>query len=106
MFRAECLKCHDADGSGESVRDVMPRLPDFRDPRFQDSKTDDELARSILEGKGKSMRPMREKVGSSDVGDLVLLIRGFRGGRQVISDDTTEPIAASPPADDPAEPQA
>lgn len=45
----------------------MPELPDFTDPKWQDSRSDAELTRSILEGKGKWMRPMGTQLGSVGV---------------------------------------
>jgi mono/diheme cytochrome c family protein len=87
VFRAECLKCHDDDGSGGAARDIFPSIPDFRDPKWQDSRRDVELSRSILEGKGKAMRPMKNTLGASEVHTLVTFIRGFRGGKQVVPDE-------------------
>jgi cytochrome c oxidase cbb3-type subunit 3 len=94
VFRTSCLECHDSDGRGEASRDMLPKIPDFTDPRWQASRSDDELARSILEGKGKSMPRMRKKLGSVDVRRMVALVRAFQGGRQVVS---SEPGPPSPP---------
>jgi mono/diheme cytochrome c family protein len=87
LYRASCLKCHDTDGKGEIVRDVMPKIPDFTDAAWHAARSDADLSRSILEGKGKSMPPMRGKLGSVEVGQLVAFVRAFRGGKQVVDEE-------------------
>ena len=106
IYRAACVKCHDTDGKGEIVRDVMPKVPDFTDAAWHDTRSDAELSRSILEGKGKSMPAMRNKLGSVDVGQVVSFVRAFRGGKQVVEDEEEGPAepqrSAEPaPADGP-----
>jgi mono/diheme cytochrome c family protein len=94
LFRTHCLDCHAANGRGESL---FPSIPDFTDARWQASHTDQQLRRSILEGKGKSMPAMKGKLSADDVTTLLVLIREFRGGRQLISEDeeTNEPPSVS-----------
>jgi mono/diheme cytochrome c family protein len=101
VYRATCLKCHDTDGKGEIARDVMPKVPDFTDAQWHASRSDAELSRSILEGKGKSMPPMRAKLGPVDVAQMVAFVRAFRGGNQVVEEEEerpTEPQRANDPA--------
>jgi mono/diheme cytochrome c family protein len=101
LYRASCLKCHDTDGKGEIVRDVLAKIPDFTNSAWQSSRSDADLKRSILEGKGKSMPSMRGKLGSVDVGQMVAFVRGFGGGTQVVNED--EEKSAEPQL--PVEPQ-
>jgi mono/diheme cytochrome c family protein len=98
IYRASCLKCHDSDGKGEIVRDVMPKVPDFTDAAWQSSRSDAELGHSILEGKGKSMPRMRDKIAPVDVGQMVAFVRAFRGGKQVVEDGEESPTAPEPSA--------
>jgi mono/diheme cytochrome c family protein len=100
LYRASCLKCHDTDGKGEAVRDTMPRVPDFTDAAWHATRSDADLSRSIVEGKGKSMPAMRGKLGSVDVGQLVAFVRAFRGGKQVVDDEENpaEPPRSTAPA--------
>jgi mono/diheme cytochrome c family protein len=56
LFNRYCIRCHGVDGRG--VWD-MPDIPDFTDPRWQSCRSDDELARIILEGRGAVMPPFR-----------------------------------------------
>jgi mono/diheme cytochrome c family protein len=97
VYRASCLQCHDVDGRGEVVRDTLPRIPDFTEAKWHSTRTDAELSRSILEGKGKSMPRMKGKLGSVDVQQMVAFVRGFRGGDQVVDDEPAEPSAPQQP---------
>jgi len=96
VYRALCLQCHDSDGTGQVVRDALPKVPDFTEPKWQAGRSDTQLSRSILEGKGKSMPRMKDKLGSVDVQQLVAFVRGFRGGGQVVDDEPEEPSAPGP----------
>jgi mono/diheme cytochrome c family protein len=111
LFRAHCLKCHDGDGRGEISRDTFRSIPDFTDTRWQASQTDAQLKLAILEGQGKSMPAMKDKMSPAAAGRLVVLIRAFRGGRQVVSEKEESPgptgtadVAAAPVAVALAEP--
>jgi mono/diheme cytochrome c family protein len=105
LFRTSCLKCHDSDGRGEVSRAVNPSIPDFTDPRWQATRTDQQLEHSILEGRGKSMPPMKDKLKPDHVVRLISLIRAFRGGQQVIPDEETPAPPAAPPATAAKDPQ-
>ena len=94
VFRASCLQCHDGDGRGEVGRDASPTIPNFTDAKWQASRSDAELTHSILEGKGKSMPKMKNKLGSVPAKEMVAFVRAFRGGKQVVED---EPEVPSPP---------
>jgi len=96
LYRASCLECHDSDGRGTVVRDLLPRVPDFTDARWHESQSDTELSRSILDGKGKSMPRMKEKLGSIDVKQMVAFVRAFQGGKQVVNDEPEPPAAPAP----------
>jgi mono/diheme cytochrome c family protein len=77
----------------------MPKVPDFTDPAWHAARTDAELGRSILEGKGRSMPRMKDKFKTVDVRHMVAFVRGFRGGNQVVDDDEEpEPPAPAQPA--------
>jgi cytochrome c6 len=97
QFRASCIDCHDLDGRGECGRQIIQGVPDFTDLRWQGSRADDDLRRSILEGKGRSMPAMRAKISSEDAVRLVSLVRGFSGGRLVIPDQEERDPAPSRP---------
>jgi mono/diheme cytochrome c family protein len=94
VYRTSCLKCHDGDGTGEAGRAAFPTIPDFTERRWQALRSETELSRSILEGKGRSMPRMKDKLGAVDVKQMVAFVRGFQGGKQVVDDQPEEP---SPP---------
>jgi mono/diheme cytochrome c family protein len=85
VFGTHCFVCHDTTGRGNPlIRPAMPEVPDFTAVAWQKSRTDADLAQSILLGKGKFMRPMADKLGTVDIKQIVALVRGFQGGKQVI----------------------
>ncbi|MGC8642094.1 MAG: c-type cytochrome [Isosphaeraceae bacterium] len=109
MYRSVCMACHDSDGRGKIVKLAMPTIPDFTDPKFHASRTDAELTHSILEGKPSTvngvqvplMLSMKDKLATThiDVKDMVAFMRGFKGGKQVVSATPTTPpttTAATP----------
>ena len=98
MYRAYCLACHGEDGHGSAVRPAMPEIPDFTSAKWQAARKDAELAHSILEGKGKFMLPMKDKVAAADTAAMVAYIRRFRqGGMLVQVQPTPEQGAATLP---------
>jgi mono/diheme cytochrome c family protein len=103
LFRTSCLKCHDSDGRGEIGRAAFGSIPDFTDPRWQATRTDQQLEVSILEGRGKSMPPMKGKLSPDHVVRLVRLVRAFRGGQQTIPDEEETPAPPATAMPDPQE---
>jgi mono/diheme cytochrome c family protein len=97
VYGTFCFACHDTNGKGNAVmRSSMPELPDFTTDNWQKSRTDSDLSQSILQGKGKFMLPMKDKLGSVDVKQMVALVRGFTGGKQVVALEA--PKLPGPPA--------
>jgi quinol-cytochrome oxidoreductase complex cytochrome b subunit/cytochrome c len=94
IYQNYCLACHDGDGRGSTIRKAMPEVPDFADARWGASRTDADLKQSILEGKGKFMLPMKDKLAPADAERMVGYIRAFQGGKQVVQ---VEPKPPSPP---------
>jgi mono/diheme cytochrome c family protein len=96
VYGTFCFACHDTNGKGNpTIRSSMPDLPDFTAAAWQKSRTDADLTHSILEGKGKFMLPMKDKLGSVDTNEMVTLVRGFDGGKQIIPLEA--PKAFGPP---------
>lgn len=101
LYRAYCLACHDADGRGNSVRQAMPAVADFADPKWQDARTDADLTQSLLDGKGKFMLPMKDKLSRADAEQMVSYVRAFRGGKQLVElEPRKQPVP--PPPEQPA----
>ena len=85
VYRAYCLACHDGDGRGRTIRAAMPQIPDFTDSKWQASRTDADLKKAILEGKGKFMLPLKDKLSPADADQVASYVRAFGGGKQVTS---------------------
>src|SRR5260370_1515618 len=93
IYRAYCLACHDANGRGNSIRKgAMPKIPDFADAKWQTSRSNSDLLHSILEGKGESMLPMKDKLSRTDAEQMVAYVRGFQGGKQVVEVERPKPV--------------
>jgi quinol-cytochrome oxidoreductase complex cytochrome b subunit/mono/diheme cytochrome c family protein len=90
IYRAYCLACHDSDGKGNIVRKSMTDIPDFTDGKWQASRPNTDMSRSILDGKGKFMLPMKDKLGTTDVNQMVAYVRAFQG-KQSVSVDSKPP---------------
>jgi mono/diheme cytochrome c family protein len=77
VFKSMCAACHGSKGTGSAMRGEMPKIPDFTDPNWQRSRFDAHLKHSILEGKGKFMRPMKSKLTPAEADALVAHVRKF-----------------------------
>jgi mono/diheme cytochrome c family protein len=94
LYRRHCIECHEADGRGESSREIMRAIPDFTEPRWHMERSNERLVRSIREGRG-FMPAMKDKLGATDVVELVSLVRNFREGRRVVPDTAERDEAQS-----------
>jgi hypothetical protein len=56
LYNRYCIRCHGVDGRG--VWDI-PNVPDFTNARWQACRSDAQLVRAILEGRGAVMPPFR-----------------------------------------------
>lgn len=80
VYDSKCALCHGKDGAG------LPNWkssgqPDFTKPDWQKSHTDQQLADSIKNGKGKFMPAFKSKLSEEETGAVVQRIRAF-GGRK------------------------
>jgi mono/diheme cytochrome c family protein len=97
IYGTYCFVCHDTTGRGNpQIRQVMEELPDFTSVAWQKTRKDADFTQSILLGKGKFMLPMSDKLGDVDVKQMVTLVRGFQGGKQIIPVEAPKP--PGPPA--------
>jgi ubiquinol-cytochrome c reductase cytochrome b subunit len=99
FYRASCLACHESDGKGKTLRDskAMPDLPDFTNTEWSSKRTDAELKHSILEGKGKFMLPMKDKLSEKDAEEMVKYVRAFKEGKLVVRVEPPKPEVSTPP---------
>lgn len=76
VFGSKCALCHGKDGAGISTWKAKGQ-PDLRDPGWQKSHTNAQIAESIRNGKGKYMPAFKEKLTDQEIEALVGQIRSF-----------------------------
>ncbi len=76
LFAAKCAKCHGQDGRG-IPKYLKKGQKDFTDDKWQKSRTDAQLTKVILEGKGDFMPPWKEKLSTEEIKTVVGQIRVF-----------------------------
>jgi len=103
LFNRYCIRCHGVDGRG--VWDI-PGIPNFTNVRFQSSRSDDQLARAIMQGRGAVMPPFRGVLTLEESWALARYVRGLIPGTELSRPDDNEPTKAGqqpPPALPPEE---
>jgi cytochrome c6 len=75
LYKANCVLCHSADGSGESATGKAMHAKDLRSDEVQ-KQSDADLNTAITKGKGK-MPAFGAKIKPDDVTGLVAYIRGL-----------------------------
>jgi mono/diheme cytochrome c family protein len=78
IYDKECAKCHGKDGRGKSFKGKMTHARNFTDAKWQDGVTDDQLAKSIADGKDK-MPAFGKKLSADEIKSLVSYVREFKG---------------------------
>ena len=76
LYDSKCSICHGKDGAG------LPNWrskgqPDFTKAEWQKSQTDEQIANSIKNGKGKFMPSFKAKLTDEETGAVVQRIRAF-----------------------------
>jgi cytochrome c6 len=76
LFKAKCIACHAADGSGNSQMGKTLGVPDLHSDDIQ-KKTDAQLIDAVTNGVGKKMPAYKGKLTDAQIKDLVGYIRGL-----------------------------
>jgi mono/diheme cytochrome c family protein len=106
LYSRYCIRCHGVDGRG--VWDI-PGVPDFTDVRWQSCRTDDQIVRIILEGRGAVMPAFRGTLSLDETWGMARYLRTFVPGTEVSRPDLgsggtreatppANPTPANPPA--------
>jgi hypothetical protein len=86
-WRSKCVECHGLIGRGDGPRGASLRARDLTDPAWQASVTDEQLAASILKGKGQMPK---NDFPESTVKSLVRLVRLLNASRAARPDDSED----------------
>ena len=100
VFNRFCIRCHGIDGRG--AWDI-PDVPNFTNVRWQSSRTDAQIAKRILEGRGAVMPPFRGTLSLEEAWAVARYIRTFIPGAEKSRPDYGEPDKPKTP---PATPEA
>jgi len=76
LYDSKCALCHGKDGAGLPNWRSMGQ-PDFTKAEWQKSHTDQQIADSIKNGKGKFMPSFKSKFSEEETGAVVQRIRAF-----------------------------
>lgn len=90
LYNRYCIRCHGIDGRG--VWDI-PGIPNFTSFRYQASRSDDQLARAIMQGRGAVMPPFRAVLTLEETWALARYTRGFIPGTEIPRPDAAEPAS-------------
>jgi mono/diheme cytochrome c family protein len=87
LYNRYCIRCHGVDGRG--VWDI-PDVPDFTSAGWQACRSDGQLTRAILEGRGACMPPFRGTLTLEEACAMARYLRTFIPGTEA---------SRAPPAD-------
>jgi mono/diheme cytochrome c family protein len=76
LYDGKCALCHGKDGAGLPNWRSLGQ-PDFTSAEWQKSHTDEQIAASIKNGKGKFMPGFKSKFSEEETGAVVQRIRAF-----------------------------
>lgn len=102
LYNRYCIRCHGVDGRG--VWDI-PDVPDFTNARWQACRSDAQLARATLEGRGAVMPPFRGTLTLEEGWAMARYLRTFVPGTEASKPDIKQPEKSSTPAESMAAPK-
>lgn len=97
LYNRYCIRCHGVDGRG--VWDI-PDVPDFTNIRWQESRSDAQRARIILEGRGAVMPPFRGALTLEEAWAIGRYLHTFVPGTEVSPPDLHDGKPPSKPNGD------
>ena len=77
VYAKNCASCHGKDGKGETTMGKKNKVKDYTDAKAQESFTDAEALKVILEGKEK-MKGYKDKITAEEAADQVKYVRAFK----------------------------
>jgi hypothetical protein len=94
LYNRYCIRCHGVDGRG--VWDI-PGVPNFTNTHWQASRSDDQIARIIVEGRGAVMPPFRGTLTLEEAYAMARYLRTFVPGTEISRPDYGQPEKATTP---------
>ncbi|HYT90148.1 MAG TPA: cytochrome c [Gemmataceae bacterium] len=94
LYNRYCIRCHGVDGRG--VWDI-PDVPDFTNARWQACRSDAQLVRATLEGRGACMPPFRGTITLEEAWGMARYLRTLVPGSEAPRPERMEPPEAVPP---------
>jgi len=99
LYNRYCIRCHGVDGRG--IWDI-PDVPDFTNTRWQASRSDAQLARLTLEGRGAVMPAFRGTLTLEEAWAMARYIRTLVPETGASRPDLGKPEKAAAPSQAPA----
>jgi hypothetical protein len=93
LYSRYCIRCHGVDGRG--VWDI-PGVPNFTNSQWQASRSDGQLSRAIVEGRGACMPPFRGTLTLEEAWAMARYLRTFVPGTEVSRPDLSQPETGTP----------
>ena len=84
LYNRYCIRCHGVDGRG--VWDI-PGVPNFTNVRWQQCRTDAQLANIIMQGRGAVMPPFRGVLSLEEAWAVARYLRTFVPGTEMSRPD-------------------
>ncbi|MBM4379403.1 MAG: cytochrome c [Deltaproteobacteria bacterium] len=78
LWAKKCQGCHAMDGSGDTERGRKYKVDDLTDPGWQARHSDEKIEKAIFEGKGKVMKPFKDRLTPEEIAALVRHVRTFK----------------------------
>ena len=79
----QCASCHGKDGKGQTKAGKMAGAKDLTDAKYQETFTDEKMAKQIKEGlkdkTGKDlMKPFGDKLTDPEIKELIAFVKKFK----------------------------
>jgi hypothetical protein len=91
LYNRYCIRCHGVDGRG--IWDI-PNVPNFTNVRWQQTRSDGQIARIVLEGRGAVMPPFRGTLTLEEAWGMARYLRTFVPGTEIYPPDLGDPKKA------------
>jgi mono/diheme cytochrome c family protein len=79
LYNRYCIRCHGVDGRG--VWDI-PDVPDFSDPRWQNSRSEPQIVNILMDGRGAVMPAFRGTLSLDEAWGMAHYLRTFVPGTE------------------------